>query len=204
MNADEFAWLQQLLLRLDRAIRKWEAAEEEVDVIRCYVMAFLRQHEPAPRRKRRPVGQDPSEAIADAVAREKAQKAYAAAGAAELKMFELRNGDYEFLIDGHQLKLPPRLAALLIALARPDSTSGASLDALVPWKSREYVRQALAPKGQPPIRTHALNGLVSRLRKALQFQIKFHRDFVVVHPVHGLRFAVQKKAFVGRNGDDLL
>lgn len=194
MIADEFAWLRQLLNRLDRAIRKWEAAEEEVDSIRCYLDAFLNQHDPATRRERPPAGRDPFEVIDDVVAREKAKKDYAAAGAAELKVSELSNGDYEFRIDGHRLKLPPRLAALLQVLARPDGTSDPSPDALVPWKSRLQVRIALATELGDPITDHALNGLVFRLRQELQLQIKFHRNFVMVHPVHGLRFAVQQKA----------
>jgi len=132
---------------------------------------------------------------------ERVQTAYAAAGAAAMQVYELSDGDYEFLIDGQRLKLPPRLAALLNELARPDGTSS---DALVPWKSREHVRQALAPKAGPPITNHALNGLVSRLRHELHDQIKFHRNFVMVHPVHGLRFAVQRKAFVGGSGCDPL
>jgi len=35
-------------------------------------------------------------------------------------------------------------------------------------------------------------------------QSDLHLNFVVVHPAHGLRLAVQKKAFVGGSGCDLL
>jgi hypothetical protein len=194
MIADIFPWIRQRLERLDRALRKWEAVEVEIDAIRCEMEALLGLHDQAPRRERPSVGPNASATILEVVEWEKAQTAYAAAGAAELKVSELSNGDYEFRIDGHRLKLPPRLAALLQVLARPDSTSGTSPGALVPWKSRLQVRIALATELGHPISDHALNGLVFRLRQEIQLQIKFHRNFVMVHPVHGLRFAVQQKA----------
>jgi len=46
--------------------------------------------------------------------------------------------------------------------------------------------------------------LVSRLRKELQRQIDFHRNFVQVDPVHGLRFAVQKPRMAFESGCDSL
>jgi hypothetical protein len=192
MIADEYAWLRQLLHRLDRALGKWGAVEEEIDTIRCDLQAVLRQSDPATPSGRRPVGHDLWATLRQREQQEKARVQYAATGAKALDVNSLPGGAYEFIIDGqYRLKLSPRLAALLQVLIQPE---GASPDALVSWKSRTKVRRTLAPKSGLPITEHALNGLVSRLRKELQFQINFHRNFVMVHPAHGLRFAVQKKA----------
>ncbi|HTZ19311.1 MAG TPA: hypothetical protein VMC06_00385 [Opitutaceae bacterium] len=203
MIADEFARLRQLLRGLKRAVGKREAAEEEIDSFICYLEAFLIQYDRVPSGGLPLVGPTVS-MIVDSLTQEKARQDYAAAGAAELKVFELPNGDYEFRIDGHRLKLSPRLGALLKILARAVSPDGASPDALVPWKSRLQVRLALATKLGQPITNHALNGLVFRLREELRLQINLHRDIVRVHPVHGLRFAVQRKAFVDGSGCDPL
>jgi len=200
--ADEYAWLWPLLRRLARAIRKWETAEEEIDTIRFDLEALLRAFDQASSGERRPAGPDVITAIHQHGQQEEARKRYAATGARELKVISMPGGAYEFIIDGqHRLKLPPRLAALLQVLIQPE---GPSTDALVPWKTRWQLRQALATEPGRPITAHALNNLVSRLRMEIRQQSDLHQDFLVVNPAHGLRFAVQKKAFVGGSGCDLL
>jgi len=199
MIADHNAWLWRIMNRLDRVLGKWSAVEEEIDAILCDVRAVLRQSGQEPPSERSLVGQDVVTIIRE---REKAREQYAATGAKAIELKSLLGGAYEFIIDGqYRLKLPPRLAALLQILIQ---SGGASTDALVTWKSRLQVRRALAPKSGLPITEHALNGLVSRLRKELQRQIDFHRNFVQVDPVHGLRFAVQKPPHGVESGCDSL
>jgi hypothetical protein len=189
------------MLRLDRAIRKRDANEEEMDTIRCYIEAFLQKHDNVAPADGRIAGQ---EILADSRRRKQLEAArveYAANGAKDLKVVPLPSGAFDVLIDGqHHLKLAPQLGVLLQILVESD---GASVDALVPWKSRSRVRAALSAVSGRMISDHGLTQLVSRLRKELFLQANLHRDFVAVHPSLGMRFALQQKtgepaAFVNR------
>ena len=191
MTPDDLAWLRRLMLDLDRVVRKWDATEVGLDSIRWYIEAFIQEYNQAAPGDRRPGGQDILAASRKRELLEEARARYAAIGATDLKLVPLPGGAYSVLIDGqHRLKLPPQLAALLRVLARPDGTSP---DALVAWKSRAQVRDALRAASGRIVSDHALTELVWRLRKELWLQANLHRDFVMVHPALGLRFALQQK-----------
>ena len=192
MTPDDFAWMRRLMLRLDRIIRKRDATDEELDTIRWHFEAFLQEHNQAAQGDGRPAWQDVSAANCKRVQLlEKAREEYASNGAAALKLVPMANGDWSILIDQHRLKLPPQLGMLLRILVDPDVPSP---DNLVGWQSRRQVRDALGAASGHTVSDHALTGLIWRLRNALEQQADLHRDFVMVNPSLGLRFALQKKS----------
>ena len=181
---------RSVVRRLSVLLRKFDALETEIDCLRQDLEALLAERAEPPAM----AGHRAPGAIL-AASRHRAQQAqarehYAAAGAKEIKLITLPNGAYSVLIDGqHRLKLPQRLGALLQILTQPD---GASPDALVGYKSRPKVRAALHAACGCPIADHALTELVHRLRAQLGLQANLHRNFIMVHPGLGLRFALQQ------------
>jgi hypothetical protein len=89
---------------------------------------------------------------------------------------------------GKAFHLPPRLADVLECLASPGAESAGSL---VPWKSRDSVREWLEVKACKKLDGQYVNKLICKLRWRLE-RAGLDRRLIQSHPSKGVRFALKR------------
>lgn len=109
--------------------------------------------------------------------------------ARRLEIVRYPNGWAEIHIDAEvPFLLPPDLTDYLELLAWDD---GSSTDMLVPWKSREKVRQWLRSQRKKDMRPQLVNKRVHDLQEALR-EAGIKRKLIHTHPLKGIRFALMR------------
>lgn len=126
--------------------------------------------------------------------------AYAVRGAESFDLLPNGDGTFKALIDGRPLILQPRLAELLRALAE---NSGPSDDHLVARKKVSDVIQRLENIFGVRITPEILSNDLYKLRNELEEQANLSRKFIQRNRVGEIRFALQRKASGGPEGDAL-
>jgi hypothetical protein len=100
----------------------------------------------------------------------------------------------EVIIDGRRLQLPPRLGLLLETLLA--GSNGAPGHPRNGWLTREEIGRRLSQQTGCPVTRHALENLLSRLKKELREQAQLEA-LLRYDPRLGIRFAVQEQPAEG-------
>ncbi len=192
-QANAIAWLavlHRLLREVRRLNRAFARGEERTDSLVHFLIGLIQDMDgegagvldSAPLRPARRRGPKDGSFLLEIAAQR---------GVEKLEMLPQTEGAAAVRIDGGKtFHLSPNLAVLLEALAQD---TGRDDGELVGWKSFADVQRQLQVRMGRPFSKHTVEQLLSRLRKALQFDGEVNPRFIRTHPRFGLRFALRKR-----------
>jgi hypothetical protein len=179
--------LGKLIAKVKSLQRKISAAEEELDEVLWELLELEREiggspAVPAPGRARRVRSRE-----------EEILKLMAEAGVATVDLVRLSDSTELHVDGGRSIRLTHRLAGLMEILIE----ERASDDGLVGWKSLDEVGALLGRTGGAPLRRHAVNHLLYRLR--VRLRASGENPFLVqLRKGTGVRFALRRKPAAAR------